>query len=168
MIKDDFEPLKEAKAIVSLTYNKSHFIKFSEYISKNYSMECSILLGIIINLENLYLDKYKSFLIKTNGYFPVKSNYIEDKIGMSYHKQNKAFEILKENNIITTKKWAGNIILYSLNHLVLSKILIQGSIEEIKNREENNVDESYNKNIEDMEKILSEINEMSQSQMPCY
>jgi len=155
------ESLKEAKAIVSLTYNKSHFIKFSEYISKNYSMECSVLLGIIIDIENLYLDKYQKFLSKTNGYYLIKSNYIEERVGMSYHRQKQAFDILKENNIINTKKWQGNVILYSLNHVVLSKILINGSIEEIKNREANKTYKHNNLMIDEMEEILSEIEKIN-------
>lgn len=153
-MKDIIDSIEDARAIVSLTYNKSHFIKFSEYISRKYSMECSILLGMMIDLENLYLDHYENFLRKTKGFFPMKAQYVDDRVGMSYHKQRQAFEKMKEHKLIFMKKWDGNVSLFKLNHITLSKVLIQGSIAELKQRNiDNKSHEDFNKKFMEMDKL---------------
>jgi hypothetical protein len=157
-MKDLIEDIIDSRAVVSLAYNKSHFIKFSEFIARKFSIESSVLVGILIDLENIWLEKHEEFLKKSKGFIPLKSQYVVDRVGLSYHRQKIALKELSDAKLLEQKKWAGNVILFRIDHLRLSKILVDGSIDKMKNKKnEGKIYENFNEKFEEMSKFKEAI-----------
>lgn len=124
------------REIVELALSKTHFLKFSEHIAKEFNFDVAVLLAFFIESEAYFEKRPKlvEFLNKSKGYFYCMAKYVQSRTGMSPDRMRRTVSKMEEAGIVSTKKWAKNWKLYKINHKVVASILIEGATGKLENR----------------------------------
>lgn len=119
-------------AIVDASFNNSHYLKFSVYLSKRLGLEASLLVSMMVDRGKMFSMNFQNFLIKNDGFFFYKTSSIKETTGMSYYVQQKAIAKLVEEEILIIKrnsKKEEHEILFKINSERLASLLLEGSID---------------------------------------
>ena len=105
------------------SFSQKGWFKYNEYVAINVSIDSSIFLGILANIEEYALDNYHSRFVRNEGYFMATNEFIKSRVGLNSRRQKVAYEELNKLGVLSKQNKFGNRLFYQIDWEILDTLL---------------------------------------------